>query len=234
MWFVVGLGNPGPKYQGTRHNAGFLVVDRLAQRWGISTLRLHGDALVGSSSIAHADTAGADTAVADTAHAAVELTLVKPQTFMNRSGGPTAAVLASHGGTAAQTLVVHDDLDLPFGTIRVKRGGGHGGHNGLRDLHLHLGGPDYPRVRFGVGRPPEGQAVPEFVLSAFSDSERSELDAVLDRAVDAVQAVLMGGLTDAMNTFNIRASKAPTPVEAEPTSERTFTSTLAIAARGAL
>ncbi|MCP4806492.1 MAG: aminoacyl-tRNA hydrolase [Proteobacteria bacterium] len=185
--FVAGLGNPGRKYEGTRHNAGFLVVDRLAQRWGIDCSKKQFGALVGDGSIRHERSV-----------------LAKPQGFMNRSGHPLRSLLGFYKAEIDQLVVVHDDMDIPFGELKLKQGGGHGGHNGLRDIHKHFGGGDYLRVRFGVGRPPEGWNPADYVLGKWSSTERDGLDQAVDHAADAVEALLKDGLTAAMNIFHVR------------------------------
>jgi PTH1 family peptidyl-tRNA hydrolase len=184
-FLVVGLGNPGPKYALTRHNAGFLVVDLLAGRVGgrFSPLRGLADVLEGRL---------AGRAVA----------LAKPRSYMNDSGGPVAGAARYYKVPAEQVLVVHDDLDLPFGSLRLKRGGGDGGHNGLKSISASLGSKDYTRVRFGIGRPPGRQDPADFVLREFAGAERKELDLLLDRAADAVEAVLADGLEAAQNGYN--------------------------------
>ncbi|MCB9758841.1 MAG: aminoacyl-tRNA hydrolase [Alphaproteobacteria bacterium] len=197
MWFIVGLGNPGRKYEETRHNAGFLVVDRLAERWGISCDRSQLGALVGDGQVR------GERAV-----------LAKPQSYMNRSGQPTRSLLGFYKQGTDRLVVVHDEVDLPFGTIRVKRGGGHGGHNGLRDLNTHLPDSGYARVRVGVSRPPEGWDTADYVLGKWSPAQRDGLSDCVDRATDAVEAILTEGLTAAMNTYNIRTRNAPQPAPA--------------------
>lgn len=175
MWFVTGLGNPGARYQETRHNAGFLVVDRLAERWGIDCSRQQLGALVGTGSTN-----------------STRVALIKPQTFMNRSGHPTRSVVGYFKGDAHHVLVIHDDLELPFGTLRVKQGGGHGGHNGLRDLNQHLGA-DYVRLRFGISRPPAGWDSADYVLGKWTPNERDELPALVDKAADLVERAVQEG-----------------------------------------
>lgn len=204
MWFVVGLGNPGERYAGTRHNAGFDVVDQLAARWGIAVCKPQLGALVGNGRVA------SEPAV-----------LVKPQSYMNRSGLPTRSVLAWFKGTVDDLIVVHDDLDLPYGTVKVKKGGGHGGHNGLRDLHAHLGGGDYHRVRFGIGKPTDGRDTASMVLGRFTDDERADLPGLVERAADAVESLVTHGLTATMNTFNQR--KAPRAHTSAPSDAPTST-----------
>ncbi len=185
MFLVLGLGNPGRKYEETRHNAGFLVADRLAERWGTSLEERQFKALIGKARI-HGK----------------PVILVKPQTFMNLSGEAAVSLRGYYKVPDAQIVVVHDDVDIPFGEVRVKNGGGHGGHNGLRDLSQRLGGGHYIRVRFGVSRPPPGWDTADYVLGAFSRDESSQVDALVDRAADAVEAVVRDGVLAAMNVFN--------------------------------
>ncbi|MBA2324089.1 MAG: aminoacyl-tRNA hydrolase [Pseudonocardiales bacterium] len=185
---VVGLGNPGPKYFDTRHNVGFAVVERLAERAG-ERFRAH----KGSGN------------TADMAEARLDgrrVVLAKPRSYVNLSGGPVAGMLRWFGLAATELVVVHDDLDLGFGTVRLKRGGGEGGHNGLRSISQSLGTRDYLRVRFGIGRPPGRQDPADFVLRRFSAGERSELDLAVELAADAVQALLADGLEPTQNRFH--------------------------------
>jgi PTH1 family peptidyl-tRNA hydrolase len=190
---VVGLGNPGAKYAGTRHNAGFLVLDVLADRAGGSF-----------KSRKSAGGAGAD--VVEGRLAGVPVILAKPRSFMNESGGPVAAVSRFYKVPVESITVVHDDLDLDFGVLRLKRGGSSGGHNGIRSMGASLGSPEFARVRFGIGRPPAGRtgedAVVDYVLRDFGVAERRELPVLLDRAADAVEALLVDGLETAQNRFN--------------------------------
>ncbi|MCO4743588.1 MAG: aminoacyl-tRNA hydrolase [Proteobacteria bacterium] len=190
MHLVLGLGNPGRRYAQTRHNVGFVVADRLAERWGESLERKQFGALVGSARV------GTCPAV-----------IAKPQSFMNLSGQPGASLKGFYKLENEQVVVVHDELDLPFGQVRVKKGGGHGGHNGLRDLQQKLGGNGFIRVRVGVSRPPAGWDVADYVLGKWTGEESSGLPAVVDRACDAVEAVLADGPIAAMNTFNTRPGR---------------------------
>jgi PTH1 family peptidyl-tRNA hydrolase len=183
---VVGLGNPGPKYADTRHNVGFAVVERLADRAG-ERFRPH---------------KGSQADVADGRLAGTRVVLAKPRSYMNLSGGPVSAVLRYYGGSAASLIVVHDDLDLGFGTIRLKRGGGEGGHNGLRSISQSLGSKDYLRARFGIGRPPGRMDPADFVLRRFSAAERTEVDLAVELCADAVEALLTDGLEPAQNRFH--------------------------------
>jgi PTH1 family peptidyl-tRNA hydrolase len=182
---VVGLGNPGPRYAATRHNAGFLVVDLLAER-----LR--------ASFKAHKGRAD----VTETRLAGLPVVLAKPRSFMNESGGPVLAVARFYKVPVERITLVHDDLDLPYGMLRIKRGGGDGGHNGLRSVSAALGDQDYLRVRFGIGRPPGRQDPADYVLRDFSAAERKDLGYHVDRAADAVEALLTHGLDAAQNLYN--------------------------------
>lgn len=182
---VVGLGNPGPTYAGNRHNVGAMVADVLAQR-------------LGGRFSAHK--AGAD--VAEGRLAARRLAVAKPRSFMNISGPPAAAVARWFKVAPADVIVVHDELDLPFGTIRVKFGGGEGGHNGLRSLTTALGTREYLRVRVGIGRPPGRMDAADFVLRDFAGAERKDLPLELERAADAVDSLLQIGLLETQNRLH--------------------------------
>ena len=182
---VVGLGNPGPRYERTRHNAGFLVLDALAERIGgrFKAHKSHADVLEGRL-------------------AGLPVVLAKPQSFMNDSGGPVAGLARFYKVPVSSVTVVHDDLDLPYGTLRLKIGGGDGGHNGLRSMSTSLSSKDYARVRFGIGRPPGRQDAADYVLREFAAAERKDLGYFLDRAADAVEVLLSDGLEAAQNQFN--------------------------------
>lgn len=186
-WLVVGLGNPGPEYAAQRHNAGFMVVDALAGRLG---LRL------GRHRRAHALVAEGRVRPGG-----ARLTLVEPLGFMNRSGGPVAQLAAATGAGAERVIVVHDELDLPFGTLRLKSGGGHGGHNGLRDVSAAIGA-GYHRLRIGIGRPPGSQDPADFVLRPFAATERQELPVLIEEAADAVLEVIEHGLLAAQQRLH--------------------------------
>ena len=183
---VVGLGNPGPDYAETRHNVGFRVVELLAARAGggrFSKHRTNADVLEGRL-------------------AGRRAVLAKPRTYMNVSGGPVAGLVKYFGVDPADLVVVHDDLDLAFGVVRLKLGGGEGGHNGLRSISGSIGTKDYLRVRFGIGRPPGRQDPADFVLKRFSGAERKELEFAVDLAADAAEALLRDGLEPAQNRFH--------------------------------
>jgi peptidyl-tRNA hydrolase, PTH1 family len=193
-WLIVGLGNPGPEYAGNRHNAGFLVADLLADRAGA---RLRGSKFRAS--------------VGDGRLAGLPVTVAKPVTFMNESGGPVAALRDYYRLPADRIVVLHDELDLPFGTIRLKMGGGDNGHNGLRSVTAALRTRDYHRLRFGIGRPPGRMDPAAFVLRDFAAPERKELPYLIDRSADAVEALLTDGLAAAQNAFHpgARGNDAP-------------------------
>jgi PTH1 family peptidyl-tRNA hydrolase len=189
-WLVVGLGNPGREYAGNRHNVGFLVADLLAGRIGARFSR-HRKAV---AEVAEGRLGvGAD---------APRLVLAKPMTFMNLSGGPVAGLAQFYKAPLGQIIAVHDELDIPYGQLRLKVGGGEGGHNGLRSMSRSLGSKEYIRVRFGIGRPPGRQDPADFVLSDFSAVERKELDFLVDRAADAVEAVMLRGLEATQNLYH--------------------------------
>src|ERR1700749_4906503 len=157
-WIIAGLGNPGPEYAGNRHNAGHMVVDLLAERMG-GRFKAH----------------RTRNEVADGRLAGAPVPLAKPPTFMNPSGGPVAALASFYKVPPGRVLIVHDELDIPFGTVRLKLGGGDNGHNGLRSISAALGTRDYYRVRFGIGRPPGRMDPAAYVLKEFSATERKEL-----------------------------------------------------------
>jgi peptidyl-tRNA hydrolase, PTH1 family len=187
-WLVAGLGNPGPGYAGNRHNCGFMTADVLADRMGARFSRDRSRALVASGRLA-----------------GVPVTLAKPLSFMNLSGGPVAALRSFYKIPAERIAVIHDDLDLPFGVLRLKQGGGDGGHNGLRSVTASLGTRDYLRVRIGIGRPPGRMDPADFVLHDFSAAERELVPDVLERAADAVELLLARGLAVAQNEFHALA-----------------------------
>jgi PTH1 family peptidyl-tRNA hydrolase len=196
-WLVVGLGNPGPSYASTRHNAGFMVVDLLAGRMGARFKAHRGRADVVEGSFGTAGGTGSSGRPGRP-----KVALVKPKSYMNESGGPVASLRDFFKVPVDHIVVVHDELDLPYGSLRLKRGGGDNGHNGLRSVTKSLGSPDYLRVRLGVGRPP-GQLDPAaYVLKSFSSAEQRDLPFHVDRAADAVEAVVTLGLELAQNTYN--------------------------------
>ncbi len=187
MKLVVGLGNPGPDYERTRHNVGFRIVERVAARHRIVLRRersLH--ALFGAGRVA-----------------GVETGLLEPQTYMNLSGRAVRAALDAHPvDPRGDLLVVYDDLDLPFGRLRLRPSGGAGGHNGIGDVAAQLGHDEFARLRFGIGRPPTGEDPIAYVLAPFAPDEETRLPAHLDTASDAIEWALAEGVTRAMNRVN--------------------------------
>ncbi|GAA1850721.1 aminoacyl-tRNA hydrolase [Microbacterium koreense] len=178
-WLVVGLGNPGPRYERTRHNVGQMVVDELAARRN-ATFKTH----------------KANARVAETwlRPGGPKLVLAKPNSFMNVSGGPVAGVAAFYGIAPERVIVIHDELDIPFDTLKLKAGGGHGGHNGVRDVAKALSTPEFVRVRVGIGRPPGRQDAADWVLDAFGGAERENLPVLIADAADAAEQVVDEGL----------------------------------------
>ena len=184
MKLLVGLGNPGEKYLFTRHNIGFMVADHVATRNRISLKKKGYQALYGVGRVATAET-----------------TIFQPQTFMNSSGSSVNAAYKSLGIQPGDLIVICDDLDLPFGRLRIKATGGHGGHNGLRDIIATVGIKDFIRLRVGIGRPERGD-VTGHVLSRFSPNEQKLLPELLDTVAEAAETILSDGVTAAMNSFN--------------------------------
>ena len=187
-WLIIGLGNPGPEYAGNRHNAGRMVAELLARRMG-SSFRRHRS---------RAD-------IAEGTLAGVPVTVGIARSYMNLSGGPVAALSDFYKIPPSRIVVIHDELDVPFGEIRLKFGGGTGGHNGLRSVSAALGTRDFFRVRFGIGRPPGRMDPARFVLRDFTAAERKELPLLIERAADAAEALLRQGLGPAQNTFHAPA-----------------------------
>ena len=187
LWLVVGLGNPGPTYAGNRHNVGFMVLDLLAERAG-ARFKAH----KGRADVVEGRLVG-ERAV-----------LAKPKTYMNLSGGPVASLRDFFKVPTERIVVVHDELDIPYGTLRLKLGGGDNGHNGLRSITSSIGSKDYLRVRVGVGRPPGRQDAADFVLKDFSATERKELDLIIVEAADATESLLSRGLESAQNEVHSR------------------------------
>lgn len=186
-WLIVGLGNPGPRYEATRHNAGQLVVDELAARRG-ATFKAH--------------RAGARVAETWLRPGSAKLVLAKPNSFMNVSGGPVSGLARYYGIDPERIVIVHDELDIPFDTIRLKIGGGPGGHNGVRDVAKALGTPEFPRVRVGIGRPPGRQDPADWVLNPFSSAERETLAHLVGDAADAAELLVDEGLVAAQQRYH--------------------------------
>jgi PTH1 family peptidyl-tRNA hydrolase len=188
---LVGLGNPGRRYEGTRHNLGFLIIDQIARQLQISVQKKLCDTLVGEGS-----------------RDGEQVLLIKPQTYMNRSGQSVKCLLDHLGVTAEDLVVIHDDLDLAFGRIRIRPSGGAGGHRGILSIMETLTGGQFYRVRVGIGRPPAEVVAVDFVLERFTPQEADQLSQVVSRAAEAVDCLLREGGLRAMEQFN-RAPSAP-------------------------
>lgn len=191
-WLIVGLGNTGPEYASTRHNIGQMVLAELANRLGTSFRSAGGRSHAGLGALT------ADGRLQD----GTKVVLAKSTGYMNTSGAPVQHVMTYYDVPADHVIIVHDDLDLPFDTLRLKRGGGHGGHNGIRDIIAVVGTKDFLRVRVGIGRPPGRMPVSDFVLKPFTRDEREELPFVLTRAADAAEKIVMEGLQAAQLTYH--------------------------------
>jgi PTH1 family peptidyl-tRNA hydrolase len=194
-WLVVGLGNPGPAYARTRHNAGYLVTDLLGERVAGSPTAW-GSHKSGRAQVVEGRLGGMP------GQPGPRVVLGRARAYMNESGGPVSTLLAFYKIPAERLVVVHDEVDIPLGELRLKFGGGDNGHNGLKSLRKSLGTGDYYRVRFGVGRPAGRRPTADHVLSDFSAAERRDLDTLVDRAADAVECLLAEGLTRAQNHYN--------------------------------
>jgi peptidyl-tRNA hydrolase, PTH1 family len=190
-WLIAGLGNPGPEYSGNRHNVGFMVADLLLERMG-GKFRTHKGAARAQVLEGRVGAPGPESR---------RVVVAKPMSFMNLSGGPVTALRGFYGVPVDHIVVIHDELDIGYGALRLKKGGGDNGHNGLKSLTRSLG-PDYYRVRFGVGRPPGRMPVADYVLRDFSAAERKELDYLVDRAADAVETLVVDGLERAQGRYN--------------------------------
>ena len=184
-FLIAGLGNPGEDYRNTRHNAGFMVVDRLGEIYQIPLDQKRFTCRFGVGAVAGR-----------------KMVLAKPQAFMNRSGLPVLRLMSYYGISGCDLLIIHDDIDIAFGRIKIKEKGGHGGHNGVKSLMEALGNGDFSRLRIGVGRPGRGGDVIQHVLEPFNAGEQEQLDTIMDRAVQAVVTVLSHGAKFGMNRFN--------------------------------
>jgi len=197
-WLIVGLGNPGPSYSGNRHNLGAMVVEELAARAG-ANLRSHKARAVAAEIRIGVPRGGpADGATQPRA------VIATPLTYMNESGGPVAALMSFYKISVENLIVIHDDLDIPFPDVRLKLGGGEGGHNGLRSVTKSIGTKDYLRIRVGIGRPPGRMDAADYVLHDFSGSERAEVPLLIDDASDATERLVVEGLTAAQQQWHSR------------------------------
>lgn len=189
---IVGLGNPGRQYSRNRHNVGFRVVDHYAHVQAINFGKLQYNAMLALGR-----------------RAETRIILAKPQTFMNDSGRSVSALLKFYKVPIEKILVVYDELDLPFGAIRLRQDGGAGGHNGMRSIITQLGGNNFPRLRIGIGRPPGRMDPAAYVLQDFNKDETIEVEFIVDRAIKAIDTFMVDGLAQAMNQFNSTGDKAP-------------------------
>jgi PTH1 family peptidyl-tRNA hydrolase len=189
-WLVVGLGNPGPGYAANRHNVGFMVADLLAERIDGTFKRAQ-----------KAQAQVLEGRIGAPGPTSRRIVLAKPMSYMNLSGGPVTALRDFYKVPTANIVAIHDELDIDYGTLRLKLGGGDNGHNGLKSMTKSMGA-DYHRVRFGIGRPPGRMQVADFVLKDFSSTERKELGYLVDRAADAVECLIIDGLERAQSTYN--------------------------------
>lgn len=189
---VAGLGNPGDEYENTRHNAGFKAIDELARQAGVTYWKTQLGAEVAVIQVHDPDADGARR----------EVVLVKPQSYMNTSGGPISKLCAQYQVSVEELLVIHDELDIPEGDVRVKVGGGHAGHNGLRSIIDKMGGRDFSRIRVGIGNPPGRMPVADFVLKQFRPKELDEFEATCARAADAAGLALTQGVIYARDHVN--------------------------------
>jgi PTH1 family peptidyl-tRNA hydrolase len=186
---IAGLGNPGVRYAGTRHNAGAMVLDRLVEESGTSLKRHKSGCMIAEPTLR-----------------GVRVVLARPLAFMNESGRPLRDLARWYKIPVDRLIVVHDELDLPFGEVRVKVGGGIAGHNGLRSIVNHLGSRDFARVRIGISKPPGRKQGTDHVLDEFDSRERKELPEIIERAAHAVERILEAGLDKAMNEVNTRTT----------------------------
>ncbi|MFG2194296.1 aminoacyl-tRNA hydrolase [Streptomyces sp. NPDC048639] len=188
-WLIVGLGNPGPEYAANRHNVGFMVADLIADRAGgrFKTHKSRAQVVEGR--------------LGAPGPSSRRVVIAKPMSYMNLSGGPVNALRDFYKVPLGNIVAIHDELDIDYGALRLKMGGGDNGHNGLKSMTKAMG-PDYHRVRFGIGRPPGRMDVAAFVLKDFSSVERKELDYFVDRAADAVETLIVDGLERAQGTYN--------------------------------
>jgi len=185
VFLVVGLGNPGREYRESRHNVGFMAVDRLAKSFDTTLGRMQSKALIGTTNFA-----------------GNRLVLAKPQTYMNLSGQAVGGLLHFYKAPVENLIVLHDDIDLPFGWLRIRPGGGSAGQRGIASIIQQLGTQQFARIRIGIGRPPGQKAAADYVLQDFHDDEQDDLESILKTAEDAIRTFVQEGLTKAMNLYN--------------------------------
>jgi PTH1 family peptidyl-tRNA hydrolase len=185
MWLIIGLGNPGKEYQRTRHNIGFRVVDRLARERGIQFRKRRSGAQVAEGRVRRE-----------------RIVLAKPLTYMNKSGVAVKKLVKASGIPLERLVVVHDDLDLACGRMKIKEKGGHGGHKGVQSIMEELGSAEFLRVKVGIGKPPSQKEGADYVLSPFAADERALVKASVEQAAEAIEAIIVSGTDKAMNTYN--------------------------------
>ena len=191
MYFIVGLGNPGLQYENTRHNVGFMTIDYLANKYDIDVRKLKFKSLYGQGEIS--------------GH---KVMLIKPQTYMNNSGMAVLDVYNYYKMPLENILVIVDDVDIEFGTIRIRKKGSDGGHNGLKSIIYQLGSQDFPRIKIGIGKRKEGQDLADFVLSKFSKDEKPRIEEAVLNAAMAVETIITYGIDEGMNQFNTKKKEA--------------------------
>ena len=196
MKIIAGLGNPGRKYENTKHNVGFIVIDILADRLGISVRKLKFKALIGEGRI------GTEKVI-----------LVKPQTFMNLSGESLREAVRYYNIASEDLIVIYDDVDLPVGTLRIRAKGSSGTHNGMKSVVYQLQDDGFPRIRIGVGRETGGRDLASFVLSGFPEEDREKMREAVLKAAEAAECLVTDGITDAMNRYNTKKKKKPKDIE---------------------
>jgi PTH1 family peptidyl-tRNA hydrolase len=201
-YLIVGLGNPGREYRFSRHNAGFMVVDRLGEDLNIKLTKLQSKALVGMGTLSGCRTGSDPVESGEAGSGTCRVILAKPQTFMNLSGQAISGLLHYYKLPVEHLLVIHDDMDLPFGALRMRPGGGSAGQKGLQSTIQQLGTQNFPRLRVGIGRPPGQMSPPDYVLQDFAKGEQEMLKAVMDRAAQAAEVFVRAGLDQAMNQYN--------------------------------
>jgi len=185
MWLIIGLGNPGKEYRLTRHNMGFRVVDRLAREQGIQFNKRRGGARIGEGRVGRE-----------------KVILAKPLTYMNKSGAAVKKLVKVLGIPLDHLVVVHDDLDLACGRMKIKEKGGHGGHKGVQSIIEQLGNTDFLRVKVGIGKPPDPEEGADYVLSPFAANERALVKESVEQAVEAIEAIIVSGKDQSMNRYN--------------------------------
>ncbi len=202
MYIIAGLGNPGKKYENTRHNLGFITVDLLAEKHGVKINKIKNKALVGECTIS-----------------GQKVLFVKPQTYMNLSGSSIREIMAFYKEEPEHLIVIYDDIDIPMGTIRLRKKGSAGTHNGMRSIIYDLQYDDFPRIRVGIGRDKRGELV-DYVIGNFSKEDRPLLEAAVEKAAEAAECIVSEGIDIAMNRFNVKPAGKEKDAEEKPAEEK--------------